>query len=252
MSVVVERDARLARLTIERPPLNVLDRATIEALDRELARLDEEGAPQLLVIRGGGERAFSAGVAIQDHTRERMGPTLRAFHRATLRLRRLPSITIAAVHGHCLGGGMELALACDLVMATDSSTFGQPEIKLGCYPPVAVALYPSLLGRSRTLELVLSGRTLSATEAEALGLVTWRVEPGELETRLGEVVEELLAKSAAVMRLAKRALAPPVEEFERALAEAERLYLEELISTEDMNEGIAAFLEKRPPHWKHR
>lgn len=253
MSVVLEREERWARLTIERPPLNILDLATIEALDHELAALEGEDAPQLLLVQGGGDRAFSAGVAVEDHVGDRIAPTLRAFHRAIVRLRRLPSITLAVVQGHCLGGGMELALACDLVLATSPSTFGQPEIQLGCYPPVAAALYPALIGRGRTLEMLLSGRTLGCREVEALGLITWRVETGQLESRLEEIRGQLLAKSAAVTQLTKRAVdGQAAEAFEAALAEAERIYLEELTQTEDMNEGLAAFLEKRPPDWKHR
>jgi cyclohexa-1,5-dienecarbonyl-CoA hydratase len=260
MSVLLERHERWACLTIERPPLNILDRATIEALDHELASLEgglagleSEEAPQLLLVRGGGDRAFSAGVAVEDHVGDRIAPTLRAFHRVIVRLRRLPSITLAVVQGHCLGGGMELALACDLVLATSPSTFGQPEIQLGCYPPVAAALYPALIGRGRTLELLLTGRTLGCREAEALGLVTWRVETGELESRVDEIREQLLSKSAAVTQLTKRAVdGRPAKAFEAALAEAERIYLEELTRTEDMNEGLAAFLEKRAPTWKHR
>jgi cyclohexa-1,5-dienecarbonyl-CoA hydratase len=253
MNVILERQGRWARLTIERPPLNILDLATIEALDRELAGLEGENAPQLLLVQGGGDRAFSAGVAVEDHVGDRMVPTLQAFHRVILRLRRLPSISLAVVQGHCLGGGMELALACDLVLATSPSTFGQPEIQLGCFPPAAAALYPALIGRGRTLELLLSGRTLGCREAEALGLVTWRVETGELDSRLDAIREQLLSKSAAVTKLTKRAVdGRTAEEFEAALAEAERIYLEELIQTQDMNEGLAAFLEKRPPDWKHR
>lgn len=252
MSVRLERDARLARLIVDRPPLNILDLATLEELEAQVEALAAD-PPQLVVVRGAGERAFSAGVAVEDHTGERIAPTLAAFHGAIRKLRRLPSITLAVVTGHCLGGGMELALACDLVLAAETARFGQPEIKLGCFPPVAAALYPYKLGRARTLELLLTGRALTCEEADELGLVTWRVEPAALEAKLDEVAGTLLSQSAAASALTKRAAGGPTdEEFERALAEAERIYLEELASTDDMNEGIAAFLEKRPPTWKHR
>lgn len=178
---------------------------------------------------------------------------LAGFHGAIRRLRKLPATTLAAVDGACLGGGMELALVCDLVLATDRARFGQPEIRLGCYPPVAAALYPSRLGHGRTMELLLTGRPLDAEEAERLGLVTWRVAHDQLDARLGELADELTRPSAAVTRLTKRAvLAGGEHPFEAALAIAERLYLDELAETDDMREGIAAFLEKRSPVWRHR
>ena len=146
---------------------------------------------------------------------------------------------------------MELALACDLVIATEDARFGQPEIELGCYPPVAAALYPSLIGPGRTLELLLTGRTLTCEEAERMGLVARRV--GDLDEGLAKLSSEILAKSAAVVRLTKKAVRAGRDRgFSEALTESERLYLDELCPTADMAEGVAAFLEKRRPVWKHR
>jgi cyclohexa-1,5-dienecarbonyl-CoA hydratase len=221
-------------------------------LDEALATLDDP-ALQPVFLRGAGPRAFSAGVAVQDHTPETIDRMLAGLHGAIRRLDALPAVTIAAVQGHCLGGGMELALACDLVLATDDARFGQPEIELGCFPPVAAALYPRRIGAGRTLELLLTGRTLSASEAEALGLVTWRVAEGGLDLGLARVTAELTAKSAAVTRLVKRAVRAGRDHgFPASLAETERLYLGDLARTEDMEEGLAAFLAKRPPVWRHR
>ncbi|HBL27500.1 MAG TPA: enoyl-CoA hydratase/isomerase family protein, partial [Acidobacteria bacterium] len=131
-TVRVERSGRVARLTIDRPPLNVLDIPTLEQLAGAVASLDRaDDDLQVVVLRGAGDRAFSAGVSVQDHTPDKVGPMLETFHRAIRRLRDLPAVTVAAVQGHCLGGGMELAMACDLVVAADNARFGQPEIKLG-------------------------------------------------------------------------------------------------------------------------
>jgi cyclohexa-1,5-dienecarbonyl-CoA hydratase len=257
MTIRIERgepaaqDARVATLVLDRPPLNILDLETIARLDEALSSLDPD--LQLLFLRGAGPRAFSAGVAVQDHTPDRVARALAGLHGAIRRLDALPAVTIAAVHGHCLGGGMELALACDLVLATDDARFGQPEIDLGCFPPVAAALYPKLLGASRTLELLLTGRTMTCAEAESLGLVTWRVAEGGLDLGIARVIADLTAKSAAVTRLAKRAVrAGRDRSFPEALTETERLYLDDLVRSEDMHEGLAAFLEKRPPAWRHR
>src|SRR5215210_7087901 len=165
-SVHLQHGERVAHLTIDRPPLNILDIPTIQQLGAAIATLDQLGPDlQLVVIRGAGDRAFSAGVAVQDHTPELVGPMLESLHGAIRKLRDLSAVTVAAVHGHCLGGGMELALACDLVIATEDARFGQPEIELGCYPPIAAALYPSLIGPGRTLDLLLTGRTLTSEEA---------------------------------------------------------------------------------------
>ena len=200
-----------------------------------------------------GDDAFSAGSAVQDHTPERARAMLTTFHRAVDTLRRLPAITIAAVRGHCLGGGLELAACCDMVLATDDSRFGQPEVDLGCFPPVAAALFPARLGSARTLELLLSGRLLDCAEAARLGLVTWRVPAADLESKIAEISTRITSKSAAVTRRIKRAVqAARGRAFSEALAETERIYLEDLLGTEDAREGVAAFLDKRAPQWRHR
>lgn len=251
MNLLLDRDGRAATLTINRPPLNILDIPTIARLGEAIQELDRDGDLQLVVLRGAGDRAFSAGVAVQDHTPELVGPMLESLHGAVRKLRDLSAVTVAAVRGHCLGGGMELALACDLVIATEDARFGQPEIELGCYPPVAAALYPSLIGPGRTLDLLLTGRTLSCEEAEKMGLVARRV--GDLDEGLAKLTGEILAKSRAVVLLTKKAVRAGRDHgFSEALAESERLYLDELCPTADMAEGIAAFLEKRRPVWKHR
>jgi cyclohexa-1,5-dienecarbonyl-CoA hydratase len=238
---------------LNRPPLNILDLATLARLNERIAGLAVDPGLQVVVLRGAGERAFSAGVSVQDHTPDKVREMLDGLHGAIRGLRDLPAVAVAAVQGHCLGGGMELALGCDLVLATDDARFGQPEIELGCYPPAAAALYPRLLGTARTLELLLSGRTLSCEEAERLGLVTWRVEAGGLDLGIARVLADLTAKSAAVTRLTKRAVSAGRDlPFDAAIEETEQIYLQDLCSTADMEEGLTAFLEKRKPVWQHR
>jgi cyclohexa-1,5-dienecarbonyl-CoA hydratase len=253
-TVHIQSAERVAWITIDRPPLNILDIPAIQQLGAAIATLDQMGPDlQVVVIRGAGERAFSAGVAVQDHTPDKIAPMLESFHRAIRLLRDLPAVTIAAVQGHCLGGGMELALSCDLVIASEESRFGQPEVELGCYPPVAAALYPSLMGSGKTLDLLLTGRTLDCQEAERLGLVTRQVPAAGFEAAVHELVAQITGKSAPVTRLIKAAVRAGRDQgFSTGLAEAERLYLDDLARTEDMQEGIAAFLEKRKPEWRHR
>jgi cyclohexa-1,5-dienecarbonyl-CoA hydratase len=253
VSVRLEVEGRVATVTLDRPPLNVLDLDEIAELGAAFDRLAEEPELQLAILRSGVGKAFSAGVAVEIHTPEKIPEMLESFHGALRKLHRLDAVTVAAVAAPCLGGGMELAAVCDLVVAADGATFGQPEIHVGCYPPVAAALYPSLLGHARTIELIVTGRTLDAAEAEKIGFVTRRVPAGGLDGAIAELTEEVTGKSAAVVRLAKKATrAARGDAFESALAEAERIYLEELIRTADVEEGARAFLEKRPAVWRHR
>jgi cyclohexa-1,5-dienecarbonyl-CoA hydratase len=252
-TVRLHRDGRVATLTIDRPPLNILDIPTIDRLGEVIAELAADPELLVIVLRGAGERAFSAGVAVQDHTPDRVGPMLDSLHGTIRRLRDLDTITIAAVQGHCLGGGMELAMACDLVIATGDARFAQPEIELGCFPPVATALLPARIGAGLTLDLALNGRTLTAEEAERMGLVTRRVPVGGLDGAIREISERIAAKSAPVVRLTKKAVRAGRDlPFPEALAGTERIYKEELLPLEDVEEGAAAFLEKRRPVWKHR
>jgi cyclohexa-1,5-dienecarbonyl-CoA hydratase len=253
--VRIERGGeRVARVVLDRPPLQILDLELLARLDEALAGLAGEPALQLVRLESTGGRAFSAGVSIHDHTPEKVERMLLSFHGALGRLRALDALTVALIDGHCLGGGMELALCCDLVFATERSKLGQPEIALGCFPPVAAALYPRRIGTGRTLELLLTGRTFPAAEGIALGLVDETFpDAAALEARAAQLAEAVTRQSAAATRLAKRAVRAGEEQpFAPALAEAERLYLERLTRTADMAEGIAAFLEKRPADWKHR
>ena len=251
--IEISRDSRTATLTIDRPPLNIIDLATLAEMDRELASLASEDELQLLVVRGGGTKAFSAGVSVQDHTPDKIERMLDLFHGCLRRLLDFPAPTLAAIDGHCLGGGMEVAAACDLRFAEAQSLFGQPEIELGCYPPWAAAQYPELLGPGLTTDLLLTGRTFDAQEAERIGFVHRVNETGGLEACLDEFRSQLCAKSTAVTRLAICAIRHRQgRSFDAALQESERLYTEELTQTHDMNEGLEAFLEKRRPEWQHR
>ncbi|HEX2711926.1 MAG TPA: enoyl-CoA hydratase/isomerase family protein, partial [Candidatus Acidoferrales bacterium] len=185
-SIHVHTGGRTAWVTLDRPPLNVLDIPMMRSLSRALARLTAEC--DLLVFQGAGVKGFSAGAEVRDHTPDRVAEMLAAFHEIFRQLGRADCLTIAAVHGLCLGGGMELAAFCDFVVAGESAEFGQPEIKLGCFPPVALILLPGLVGLRAALDLILTGRTIPAREACELGLVTRVVA----DDALAQSVETLL------------------------------------------------------------
>ncbi len=257
-TVGLEIDGPVATVTLDRPPLNILDLDTIAGLATAADRLAQVGPPsqddlQLVLLRGATERAFSAGVAIEIHTPELIPTMIHSFHDALRRWWRLPMLTVAVVQGHCLGGGMELAAVCDLVVADEAARFGQPEIFVGCFPPLAAALYPSLLGPGRSLDLIVTGRQLNGREAERMGFVTRLAEPGAVDGAVATLVEEVTRQSAIAQRLGKKAVRASLgNTFEDALEKAERIYLEEMAKTADVAEGAQAFLEKRQPVWQHR
>lgn len=246
-------DGSVATVTLNRPPLNILDLATIAGLQDTADRLAERDDLHLVILRGATAKAFSAGVAIEIHTPDLIPSMIHGFHGALRSWWRLPCLTVAAVQGHCLGGGMELAAVCDLVVADAAARFGQPEIHVGCFPPVAAALYAQIMGTGRTLDLTLTGRILDARQAEHLGFVTRLAEAGELDAALHELREQVTCQSRIAQRLGKRAVRAGLgNAFEDALEKAERIYLEEMAKTADVAEGAQAFLEKRQPVWQHR
>ncbi|HKW31803.1 MAG TPA: enoyl-CoA hydratase/isomerase family protein [Candidatus Acidoferrum sp.] len=242
---------RNAWITLNRPPLNVLDTVMMESLDAALERALPKS--DFVVFHGAGAKAFCAGADVADHTPERVGKMLSSFHAVFRRLAPADCVTIAAVHGYCLGGGMELATFCDFVLATESAQFGQPEIKLGCYPPVAMVTLPRLIGMQAAAHLILTGHQIGATEAHRLGLVTRLVADHELPKAVDALLKELRTLSPRVLQLTRKTLARlHSADFLKQLEEAERVYLSELMQTHDAQEGIRAFLEKRKPVWKGR
>ena len=240
---------RTAWITLNRPPLNVLDIAMMESLDAALERALPEA--DFAVFRGAGEKAFCSGAEVADHTPERVEKMLRAFHAVFRRLAAADCLTIAAVRGFCLGGGMEFATFCDFVLATESAQFGQPEIRLGCFPPVAMVMLPRQIGMQAAANLILTGRQISSTEAHRLGLVTRVVPDHELPRAVDTFLKELQGLSPGVLQLTRKTLARlHSADVLAQLEEAERVYLSELMRMHDAQEGVRAFLEKRKPAWK--
>lgn len=253
MSIHIQQSPRVTQLTLDRPPLNVLDIALLRELDEILAAVANDKDTDVLVLRGAGERAFSAGVDIKDHTPEKVPEMLDTVHGAMKKLLALPQVTIAAVRGVCLGGGCELASCCDMVVATEESQFATPEIYVGCYPPVALARFASLIGYHRAAEMILTGRRYSATEAAQVGLINRVIPAGHLDNGLQNLLGELLDKSGAVLRITLKGLRErSLKSFAAALAKSENLYCQELLLTKDVTEGVEAFLAKRKPVWSHR
>lgn len=245
----VRDDGRIVEIELADPPLNILDIAMLEELREALRALPPQRAA--IVITGSGTRAFSAGASVQDHTPGRVAAMLAVFHDCFRLLNRIDAPTVAVVNGLALGGGCELAMGCDFVLAGDRAEFGQPEIRLGVFAPVASIQLSRIAGPRRALELLLSGESIPAAKAEAWGLVN-EVFPHEtLREQSRGWMERFLRHSASSIAFGKQAWRlGSAEEFEARLEAVERLYLEGLMKTDDAREGIDAFVEKRQPRWK--
>ena len=251
-SIVFETRDRVARITLNQPPLNIIDIPMIGELHRALLLVHASSDVKVLVIDHQG-KAFSAGVSIKDHTPDKVGEMLEKFHEMFRVLNSLAVPSVALVDGMALGGGCELAVFCDMVVASDRATFGQPEIKVGVFPPVAAVLFPHLMGRNRALELVLTGETIDAAEAKSMGLINKVFSAQNFRERAEEFVGKLNCWSGPVLKLTKRAVDHGLyTSVSQGLSVVERLYLNELMQTEDAREGLNAFLEKRQPVWKNR
>lgn len=247
---ITEQPDRITIL-LDDPPLNILDTAMLEEL-RDALGAGSRGRP-LVVVEGAGEKAFSAGASVLDHLGEHVKPMLAAFHEALRRLHGLDAVTIAKVNGACLGGGCELALACDFVLASDRARFGQPEILLGVFPPVAAWQLSHQVPPRKGLELLLVGDPVDASAAAQLGMVNAVFPAAEFDAKCEAWISRLARHSPSSLLLAKKAFRlAAAEDFEQKLAATERLYLDELMKTHDANEGLIAFVEKRKPVWKGR
>ena len=247
-------DDRVARITFARPPLNIFDIAMMREIGAALGECVNRRELVAIVFDAAAEtRAFSAGVAIEEHAEETIFQMLESFHAIFRSLELLAKPSIAVVDGAALGGGCELVAGCDIVIASERARFGQPEIKLGVFPPVACVLLPLAIGDKRARELILTGELVSAGEAALLGLVNHVVPAEQLKTKTDDLLAKLRELSGASLESTRRALdLGRGRSLDSALAEVENLYLHELMKTEDANEGVRAFMEKRKPVWRNR
>jgi cyclohexa-1,5-dienecarbonyl-CoA hydratase len=248
--LALEVEPPVGRITLQNPPLNIIDIPMMRELQQGLAEIEGRQEISVVVFEGSG-RAFSAGVDIAAHTPDKVAEMLHEFHAVIRALVNTRKITICAVKGACLGGGAEMALVCDMVYTARDAAWGFPEIKLGCYPPVAAVALPTVVGQKRAQELILTGRQISGDEAVAIGLANKSAVAEQLNLLVDDTLGELRNLSPAALALAKQAVyAWDAIHFDKGLARAEKIYLEELMRTQDAQEGINAFLEKREPNWK--
>jgi cyclohexa-1,5-dienecarbonyl-CoA hydratase len=244
----VEQRERVVHMMIDAPPVNVLDAAILRALVERLAELADDDSVAAVVLSGEG-RCFSAGASVEEHKQEQADGMVTGLIDACLALPAFPAPVIAAVHGSCLGGAMELISFCDFVVADPEAVFGQPEIKLAFFPPVALHQLPRLTGYQNSAYSILSGENLPTERAQAMGLVQ-KILPRD---DWGEIDDLFNGLSAPVLRITKQGLATSLAEgAAEGLDHFKALFMSELYRLDDVVEGIASFEERRPPDWKHR
>jgi cyclohexa-1,5-dienecarbonyl-CoA hydratase len=245
--IKIEDRPPVGRIQLANPPLNVIEVPMMHEIQRAVAGFDVRPDISVIILEGKSGN-FSAGVDIKAHVPEQVHEMLSSFHAAIRAVIASRKVTIAQVEGACLGGGAELAAVCDMAYTARDARWGFPEIKLACFPPVAVVVLPALVGQKRASELILTGRQISGDEALAMGLANRSGRAGELEGMVQQTVDELKQHSPAALTYAKKSMYA-WDAIDKGLARAERIYLEELVSTADAREGIMAFLEKRPAKW---
>jgi len=247
----VERRDGVGRIVMNHPPLNVLDNGMMEAFNDILAGMMENRDLAAIVIGAKG-KAFSAGVDVADHTPEKVGDMIRLFHGIFRKLAKTDAVTIAAVGGAALGGGCELACFCDIVLASERARFGQPEVQVGVFPPVAACVLPLQVGVKKAVELNALGATIGAAEAQRIGLVNQVYPVEEFEREVEAYLDGIRKLSRPVVRMAKRStMLAAREQMMAHLDRAEAIYLNELMKLSDAREGIEAFMARREPVWTH-
>ncbi len=250
--IKLEKADGVAHITFDRPKHNVFNIGMMKTFNGVLKNLVSEGDLKCVVLLGEG-KSWCAGVDVSDHKPEMVDEMIATFAESFGYLHALKVPTIAAVHGSCLGGGMEYAIACDMVIASENAAFGQPEVRLGFFPPYAAVRLPQLIGPAKAMEVCTTGNIYSATQSRQMGFVSRVVPSDSFSDEVEKCIKSITASSPLILRLNKQAvnshLGMPLDS---ALSGVNKLFLNTLMKTEDTLEGIASFDEKRKPVWKNR
>jgi cyclohexa-1,5-dienecarbonyl-CoA hydratase len=242
----------VARVFLDRPKHNVFNIEMMKEFNTALETLTQDNDLKAMVILGEGA-SWCAGVDVGDHKPEMAPEMIATFNRSFELINALKVPTVAAVHGACLGGGMEYAIACDIVIAARRASFGQPEVRLGFFPPYAAVRLPALIGPAKAIEVCTTGNIYSADEAYALGFVSRVVDDDDFSEAVEKTLKSFKASSPLILRLNKQAVVDNYgRDFATSMQNANDLFLTKLIRSEDTSEGIASFYEKRKPVWKNK
>ena len=245
-------DSGKAVIEFNMPPLNVLNIEAMKEINSAIESISNNTDIKCVLFKANG-KAFSAGVDIGDHMDGKEVEMIEVFHNIFRQLINVEVPIIAAVEGAALGGGCEIAAFCDFIVASKKAKFGQPEILVGVFPPIAAVTFPHIFGYSKGLEMILSGEIIKAEQAKEAGLVSVLAEPEEFNDALDGFINKICSVSPVIIRNTKRAYAAGSKErFINLLDKAEDIYLNSLMKTEDAHEGLKAFLEKRKPEWKNK
>jgi cyclohexa-1,5-dienecarbonyl-CoA hydratase len=253
LDIEEEYNGQVAVITLNDPPANILTAAMMAEIRTFLKDDASNQDRKMLIFKGAGDH-FCFGASVEEHTAEQVDNMLPGFHVMIGDILAHPVPTLAQVSGFCLGGGFELAVACGLIFAGEKSKYAVPEIQLGVFPPVAAALLPFLANGVTASHMLLTGAKLSAEQMKDCGIVNEVIPAAELDQYVADYIEKnILPRSASSLRFANRAVRMSVNSLYRQhICDLERLYLDELMKSHDANEGINAFLAKRPAEWKNR
>jgi len=247
-SILKEEKDGIIYIDFNSPPLNILN---LEKIKETIKVLDEERKAKVIALKGKG-KVFCAGVDVRDHLPGKVEEMLETFAEMIYRIFEFPGIVASIVHGGAYGGGCEIALCSDIVIAEKDAIFSQPEVKLGVFPPVACAVYPLLFPSKVTNYLIYSGENLKAHQLKEYGIVNEIFEKESLFEDSQKYLEKFKELSRVTLKYAKKASSLSIPLLKERISQANRIYLEELMSTEDAKEGLYAFLEKRKPIWKEK
>jgi len=251
-NIKIQIEGGLGTITLNRPPVNVLNIEMMDEINDTLREWIEKRDLKVVLFNAEG-KCFSAGVDVGEHMGDLAPKMIESFHGIFRLMDRLGGVTVSSVYGSCLGGGCELAIFCDLVIADETAKFGQPEIQVGVLPPIAAQVMPRIIGRKAAMDLILSGRIISTQEALDMGLINKVVQKDDLPQETETFIRPYLSLSAEVLRITKKTVkAGLMDDLEPSLKVIEDIYLNELMNTNDAQEGLKAFLEKRRPEWKNR
>lgn len=250
--IKIEQKEDIGKIIFNNGPLNILNIEMMKEINHALDYFLTETKLKALVFSHLG-KAFSAGVDVGEHMGDKAQTMLREFHSIFKKLNRLKCPTIAIVKGSALGGGCEVAIFCDMVIASETSKFGQPEIQVGVFPPLAALVLPKIMNQKKAFEMLHLGGIIMSEQALQLGLVNQVYSIESFETEVEKFLNQIRSLSSVVLQHTKLAMKKVLTNtFDQQLDELERFYLEELMQTHDANEGLQAFLEKRQPNWQNK
>jgi cyclohexa-1,5-dienecarbonyl-CoA hydratase len=248
-----EKKEKVARITLNVPPLNWITIPMLKEIADALVDVGKDQTVKLLVFDHAGEKAFSSGVDVADHTDDKVEEMIKSFHRIFRIMYEIDIPIVGLVNGVSLGGGCEITSFCDIVLASDRSRLGQPEIAVGVFPPVAAAWFNKIIGLKKTYELLYTGKMIGAQEAKEIGLVNAVFPAASFREDVDKFLADILNKSRPILIWSKRAIRASLGvNFPDSLRSAEVLYLEGCMKAEDAKEGIPAFMEKRKAIWKDK